>query len=81
MAKRCARCGELNPRRTLVLDADWVDYLVDERGANAPVGTLVAPLCRDDYAEARELGDADEDATRAFLDDVDVDRLVDEVAG
>lgn len=81
MSKRCARCGEFNPRRTLRPDGDWVDYLVRERGASEPVGTLIVPLCNGDYAEARDLGDADEAETRAFLDELDLDLLVDEVAG
>lgn len=78
MVKRCARCGDLNPRRTLKPDSDWVDYLVDERGASSPVGTLVVPLCNDCYAEGRDLQDED---AHDFLDDVDPDHLVDEVAG
>jgi hypothetical protein len=81
MSKRCAHCGEFNPRRTMKADGDWVDYLVDERGASAPVGTLVVPLCNDCYADARDLEDDDEDAVHAFLDEVETDALVDEVAG
>jgi len=78
MSKRCARCGEFNPRRTLNPDGDWVDYLVGERGASEPVGTLVVPLCNDCYAEGRDLGGDD---AHAFLDDLETDRLVDEVSG
>ena len=81
MSKRCARCSSLNPRRTLRPDRDWVDYLVQECGADDPLGTLLIPLCNEDYAEARDLGDADEEGTQAFLDELDPDWLVDEVAG
>lgn len=55
-----------------------MDYLVDERGASSPVGTLVVPLCDDCYAEGRDLEGED---AHDFLDDVDPNRLVDEVAG
>lgn len=81
MSNRCARCDALNPRRTLKPDGDWVDYLVGERGASDPVGTLMIPLCNDCYADARDLDEDDEAAVHAFLDDLDTGRLVDEVAG
>lgn len=81
MSKRCARCGEFNPRRTLKPDGDWVNYLVAERGASEPVGTLVIPLCTDCYADVRDLDEDDEAAVHGFLDDLDTDGLVDEVAG
>jgi hypothetical protein len=76
MSNRCARCDDLNPRRTLNPDGDWVDYLVDERDAGAPVGTLIVPLCTDCYADARDVEDHE-----AFLDDLNTDALVDEVSG
>lgn len=81
MVKRCARCGELNPRRSFTPARDWVDYLVGEVGAEAPVGTMVVPLCDEDHAAARELPETVDDDVAAFLDDVDPAYLVDEVAG
>lgn len=83
MSKRCARCGEFNPRRSLRPPGDWVDHLVAEEGAAAPVGTLVIPLCTDCYAEATDLTDADADdpATREFLAELEAGQFVDEVAG
>lgn len=81
MSNRCARCGELNPRRTQKAESDWVSYLTRERGASEPVGTMMIPLCTDCYADLRDLDESDDAAVHAFLDDLDTDGLVDEVAG
>ena len=57
---------------------EWVDYLGSERDVN-PVGTVVIPLCRECYADAREYDGLD--SAREFLDELDLDAVVDEVAG
>lgn len=79
MSKRCAHCGDFNPRRSQRPPGEWVDYLVSERDANSPVGTFVIPLCLECFAEARDFDDLA--AATSFLDELDVDALVDEVAG
>lgn len=80
MSKRCASCGSFNPRQSMKAPGDWVDYLETERDYGH-AGTVVLPLCRECFADARDLPeDATADVT-AFLDDVDVDLLVDEVTG
>ena len=81
MSKRCAHCAELNPRRSKKLSSAWVGHLEAEHGVS-PVGTLVMPLCRACYAQARDLP-ADEvtDGVVAFLAESDAGALVDEVAG
>ncbi|MEF8773386.1 MAG: hypothetical protein V5A37_01550 [Halobacteriales archaeon] len=81
MSKRCARCGEFNPRRSMRLPGDWVDYLERERGRSSPVGTLVMPLCRECYTAADDLPEEETDEVVNFLDEVDPAALVDEVAG
>lgn len=81
MSKRCARCQEFNPRRSMRIPGPWVDYLTRERDASDPVGTFVMPLCRECYAEADDAPDEVTDDVADFLDDVDPDALVDEVAG
>lgn len=61
--------------------AEWLAYLRDERDLSAPVGRLTMPLCTDCYPEFDALRDADGDAELAgTLDEVDLDRLVDEGA-
>lgn len=57
---------------------EWVDHLVAERDVNA-VGTIVIPLCRECYADAREYDDLDD--ARELLDELDPGALVDDVAG
>jgi len=57
VSKRCARCGEFNPGRSIQPPGDWVDDLVADGGASEPVGTLTVPLCLECYAEARDLRD------------------------
>jgi hypothetical protein len=81
MSKRCAHCGEFNPRRSLRMPGSWVDYLEGEQGLASPVGTLVMPLCRECYADASDLPEDDADDAADFLDELDTDALVDEVAG
>lgn len=80
MSKRCARCDALNPRRSFKPSGDWVDYLKRERDYS-PVGTLVIPLCRECYADARDLPDEVDGDAAGFLNELDTDALVDEVAG
>ncbi|PSP77114.1 hypothetical protein BRC81_10815 [Halobacteriales archaeon QS_1_68_20] len=79
MSTRCAHCGDFNPRRSMQPPGEWVDYLVSERDATDPVGTTVIPLCRECYAEARDYEDLDD--AQDFLDELDTDALVDDVAG
>lgn len=83
MSKRCARCGAFNPRRSLRPPGDWVDHLVAEEGAAAPVGTLVIPLCADCYSAATDLTEAgaDDPEVKEFLGDLEPGQFVDEVAG
>ena len=82
MSKRCARCGELNPRRSMQAPGAWVDHLETHHGLSSPVGRLVVPLCRECYAEADGLPADDlDDDTRAFLGELDTQALVDDVAG
>ena len=82
MPTRCAHCGDIAGRgRSLPVPADWLDYLVDERGLSAPVGRLTMPLCPSCYRELTDLRDADDEAAvHAALDAVDPDQLVDEGA-
>lgn len=78
MAKRCARCGEFNPRRSLNPPGEWVTYLKGNRDVS-PVGNLVVPLCRECYADARDLpDDGDDPLVAEFLTELATDRLVDE---
>jgi hypothetical protein len=82
MSKRCARCGEFNPRRSMQPPGDWVDHLTAEHGLSDPLGTLVVPLCRECYADAVELEeDGLGDDAEAFLAELDTQALVDDVAG
>lgn len=80
MAQRCARCDSLATRQSIKAPAAWVDVLGDEHGVD-PVGTLVVPLCRDCYAEARDVPKDDGEAAREFLADLNPDHFVDEVTG
>lgn len=58
---------------------DWVKHLESEHGYSH-AGTVVLPLCNDCYKEARDLPAEATDEAAAFLDDVDLTLLVDEVA-
>ena len=58
----------------------WVKYLESEHDYSH-AGTVVLPLCNDCYKTARDLPDDVNDDVEAFLDEVDVTLLVDEVAG
>jgi hypothetical protein len=78
MAKRCARCGDLNPRRSLNPPGEWVDYLRSNRDVST-VGQMVIPLCRECYSEGRDLPDDGGDPLVAeYLTELDTDLLVDE---
>lgn len=67
--------------RSLPVTGAWLSYLRDERGLSAPVGRLTMPLCADCYPEFDALRDVDDEADLAgALDDVALDRLVDEGA-
>ncbi len=78
MAKRCARCGEFNPRRSLNPPGGWVDYLESNRDVST-VGQLVIPLCRECYADAQDLPeDGGDPLVAEYLTELDRDLLVDE---
>ena len=80
MPTRCARCGAIAGRgRSLPVTGAWLDYLRRERGLSAPVGRLTMPLCTDCYPDLEALRDVDDaDDLAGTLDEVDLDRLVDE---
>ena len=81
MPTRCAHCGDIAGRgRSLPVPGEWLSYLRAERDLSAPVGRLTMPLCPDCYRELDGLGDADEAAVHAALDEIDLDQLVDEGA-
>jgi hypothetical protein len=81
MPTRCARCGDIAGRaRSLPVPGDWLSYLQGERDLSALVGRLTMPLCPDCYRELDGLTDADEAAVHEALDEIDLDRLVDEGA-
>ena len=78
MPKRCARCGDLGRIREQPLPGDWLSYLESERGLSSPVGRITLPLCPSCYRDAEALdGDGATDR-EAFLDELVLDRLVDE---
>lgn len=45
MTDDCALCGAGDPPRKVYPPGEWVGYLHDERGLDAPDGALAAPLC------------------------------------
>jgi hypothetical protein len=79
MSKKCARCGEFNPRRSLNPSGEWIDYLRKHRDVS-PVGNLVVPLCRECYSKSQDLPEKDggDPLVAEFLTELDTDLLVDE---
>lgn len=47
MPSTCARCGAPDADRKLYPPAEWVTYLVEERGLDPIEGVLAVPLCGD----------------------------------
>lgn len=92
MTDACALCGVDDPPRKIYPPGEWVRYLRDERGLDAPDGALGAPLCtrchdrvealRRVFRRRDELADEEwttlQERVLATLDRFDLDALLDE---